>query len=338
MVWMNVKHIKRVRSKGRVYHYHQVTGERLSDDPDERIERVVEINAGLGKPTRPREGTLAAVATEYRKSPEYKSLRPKTQKDYLRYLDLLCERWGAFSVTGIRRKHVLALRDQLGDTPATANTAVKVLRVLLAFAVDREYRQDNPAKGIKKLTTGPGYSAWPDWAIERFLETAPPMMVLAMKLGLHTGQREADVLGMSWHNIDGGMIHVVQGKTGAKLAIPMHSDLRDALERQERVSPMILTTETGKPYRGSNFRYHWVKAMKAAGLEGMTFHGLRYTAATKLAEAGCSLKEIAAITGHRSLAMLEKYSRGADQQKLARAAIRRLERNTDRTKTGKLPR
>ena len=159
MVWIKVKHIKRVRSKGRVYHYHQVTGERLPDDPEERIKRAIEINASLGKPRRPREGTLAAVATEYRKSPEYKGLRPKTQKNYLRYLDLLCERWGAFSVTGIRRKHVLALRDQLGDTPATANMAVMVLRVLLSFAVDREYRHDNPAKGIKKLATGPGYSA-----------------------------------------------------------------------------------------------------------------------------------------------------------------------------------
>ncbi len=336
MVWIKVKHVRKVRSKGRVYHYHQVTGERLSADPDERIERVVEINAGLGKPTRPRAGALAAVATEYRKSPEYKGLRPKTRKNYLRYLDLLCERWGAFSVAGIRRKHVLALRDQFGDTPATANKMVTVLRVLLAFAVDREYRQDNPAKGIKKLATGPGYSAWRDWAIERFLETAPPMMAFALKIGMYTGQREGDCLAMSWHDLDGDQIYVVQGKTGAKLWIPLHSDLKEALETQERVSPIILTTETGKPFRGSNFRHHWGKAMKAAGLEGMTFHGLRYTAATNLAEAGCSHKEIAAITGHRSLAMIEKYSREADQKKLARAAIRRLEGNAKRTKSGKL--
>jgi hypothetical protein len=53
-----------------------------------------------------------------------------------------------------------------------------------------------------------------------------------------------------------------------------------------------------------------------------------------LAEAGCSLKEIAAITGHRSLAMIEKYSREADQRKLAGAAIHRLE-NVSGTKNGK---
>ena len=172
-------------------------------------------------------------------------------------------------------------------------------------------------------------------AIERFLETAPPMMELAFKIGLYTGQREGDVLRMSWHDYDGERIHVVQAKTGAKLRIPVHMELRKALDAHARVSPIILTTASGKPFTGSYFRHHWRKAMAAAGLEGLVFHGLRYTAAAKLAEAGCSLKEIAAITGHKSLAMLEKYSRGADQEKLAGAAILRLE-NAARTKIGKL--
>ena len=133
----------------------------------------------------------------------------------------------------------------------------------------------------------------------------------------------------------GERIHVVQAKTAAKLRIPVHMELRKALDAHARVSPIILTTARGKPFTGSYFRHHWRKAMAAAGLEGLVFHGLRYTAAAKLAEAGCSLKEIAAITGHKSLAMLEKYSRGADQEKLAGAAIFRLE-NAARTKIGKL--
>jgi len=74
--------------------------------------------------------------------------------------------------------------------------------------------------------------------------------------------------------------------------------------------------------------------MKAAGLTGLTFHGLRYTAAANLAEVGCSLKEIASVTGHKSLGMIEKYSRDADQRRLAGAAIHRLE-NVSGTKNGK---
>ena len=46
----------------------------------------------------------------------------------------------------------------------------------------------------------------------------------------------------------------------------------------------ILTTKTGRPFTGSNFRHHFGKAQKVAGIVGLTFHGLRYTAANWLAE------------------------------------------------------
>ncbi len=160
------------------------------------------------------------------------------------------------------------------------------------------------------------------------------MMCLALELALYTGQRQGDVLAMTWHDYDGEQIKVVQSKTGTKLLIPVHSALKEALDTQERVSPIILTTKTGRPFTGSNFRSHFVKTTKAAGLYGLTFHGLRYTAATRLADAGCTLKEIASVTGHKSFAMIEKYTRGADQKRLAGAAILRLE-NAGRTQNGK---
>jgi integrase len=270
----------------------------------------------------------------YKASPGFKSLALKTRHEYASYVDIICKDWGPLPVSGIRRKHILALRDKHMETPSKANKLVTVLRIVLAFAIDREEIATNPARDIKKLKTGDGHSAWPETAIERFVEVAPPMMALALKLGLYTGQREGDCLSMSWHDDDGEQIYVAQNKTGTKLWIPVHSALRGALDAEKRVSPIILTTTTGKPFTGSNFRHHFGKTMKAAGLEGLTFHGLRYTAAKMLAEAGCSLKEIAAITGHRSLAMIEKYSREADQRKLAGAAIHRLE-NVSGTKNGK---
>ncbi len=75
------------------------------------------------------------------------------------YLNLICDHWGHLPIAGVHRKHVLALRDHFGDTPAKANSLVMVLRVLLAFAVDRGLRHDNSAVGIKKLKTGTGYEA-----------------------------------------------------------------------------------------------------------------------------------------------------------------------------------
>ncbi|MFT8354679.1 MAG: tyrosine-type recombinase/integrase [Gluconobacter japonicus] len=64
-------------------------------------------------------------------------------------------------------------------------------------------------------------------------------------------------------------------------------------------------------------------------------HGLRKAAARRLAEAGCTPHQIAAITGHATLSEVERYTRAADQEKLAREAMRRMEnvkRNRDSIK------
>ncbi len=119
---------------------------------------------------------------------------------------------------------------------------------------------------------------------------------------------------------------MVQSKTGERLWIPAVGELRAALAAWPRQGLLILGLK--RP----TFRDHWRKVILAAGLDGLTFHGLRYTAAAKLAEAGCDVRQIAAITGHRSLAMLQKYTRGADQKRLASAAILKLERTEQKRK------
>jgi len=69
-------------------------------------------------------------------------------------------------------------------------------------------------------------------------------------------------------------------------------------------------------------------AIREAGLPGRCkAHGLRKAAARRLAEAGCSASEIAAITEHKTLAEVERYTRAADQERLARQAIQRPSEN-----------
>jgi integrase len=69
------------------------------------------------------------------------------------------------------------------------------------------------------------------------------------------------------------------------------------------------------------------KALVAIGLPaGLNVHGLRKAAARRLAEAGCSASEIASNTGHQSLSMVQLYTDSADQERLATAAVARLQR------------
>lgn len=339
MATIRPRHIKRVRAKGRTYWYHQITKERLPEDREARARRVLEINKDLDVPRRHvRPGSVAALANAYRVSPAFKALAKSTRETYTTYLLVIEDHWGKLPIAEIRRKHVLALRDTYGERPAKANMIVKVLSLLIGFAIDREERTDNPAKGIPRLRAGPGHKAWPPWAVERFLAKNTGAMRLALLLGLYTGQRRGDVLAMRWADYRDGWISVRQIKTGTPLEIPCHKALRQALEAEKKTGLMILTSEKGRPYKPGSFEHQWNKAMTRAGLDkqGLTFHGLRYTAASMLAEAGCNPKQIAAITGHRSLAMLTKYTAFADQRVQAEAAIHTLEQNTRATKLGKL--
>jgi integrase len=61
-----------------------------------------------------------------------------------------------------------------------------------------------------------------------------------------------------------------------------------------------------------------------AGLSGLSAHGLRKAACRRLAEAGCTEKQIAAISGHASLNDVARYTKAADQTHLAIAAMRKL--------------
>jgi integrase len=99
---------------------------------------------------------------------------------------------------------------------------------------------------------------------------------------------------------------------------------------------MSLLKGDGSAFDSNGLGMWFADAIEQAGLpDACVMHGLRKTAARMLAEIGCSAHEIASVTGHRSLTEIERYTKAADQKRLAKAAIHRLERNGNRTASGK---
>ncbi|MFC7608182.1 tyrosine-type recombinase/integrase [Teichococcus aestuarii] len=144
---------------------------------------------------------------------------------------------------------------------------------------------------------------------------------------LYTGQRRSDVVRMGRQHLRGRTaIFVKQQKTGAELLIPLHAQLREVLEQTQGDHLTFLVTRLGAPFASTTAFYNWfVEAAQAAGLPpGLSPHGLRKAAARRLAEAGCSAHQIAAITGHKTLSEVERYTRAADQERLAIAAMKRI--------------
>lgn len=90
---------------------------------------------------------------------------------------------------------------------------------------------------------------------------------------------------------------------------------------------MLLTSQLGKLFTAKGFG-NWISdAARKAGLPlGCAAHGLRKAAARRLAEAGCTAHQIAAITGHRSLKEVERYTRAADQRISARVAMSKVQK------------
>jgi integrase len=109
------------------------------------------------------------------------------------------------------------------------------------------------------------------------------------------------------------------------LAIPVHPDLQTIIDATPTGHLTLLVTKTGKSYGENDFSEQFRKWCDDAELpQHCVFHGLRKAALTRLADAGCTVHEIAAISGHASLKEVERYTKAADQARLARAAVARV--------------
>ena len=178
----------------------------------------------------------------------------------------------------------------------------------------------NPAHVVARVHTDrKSHKPWPDEVVDKALTVSDPTLHLALSLLLYTGQREGDVIKMKWTDIRDDEILVEQEKTGTKVWIPLHRNLKGLLDQTLRNGDFILNTSRGGPFASSQSLYEKIKTMlRRIGDGGYVPHGLRATAAVRLIEAGCSKDQAAAITGHHDLNVLRGYVREANQAKLAR--------------------
>jgi len=171
---------------------------------------------------------------------------------------------------------------------------------------------------------------WTDADIAQFNKVASEPLRAALVLGLWTGQRQGDLLRLRWTAYNGRFIEVRQPKTKARVIIPTAAALRATLRalRRRRKAATILTNSRGLPWTSSGFRASWRKACAAAGIAELRFNDLRGSAVTRLAEAGATEPEIAAITGHRLGYVTQVMDRYLNRSKaLAQNAIAKLEKN-----------
>lgn len=126
----------------------------------------------------------------------------------------------------------------------------------------------------------------------------------------------------------GDRIRVTQSKTGVSLVVPIHSALKREIDASAAKDQSTFLCKTfGRPFSAAGFG-NWsrdvVNAVPELKGSGLTAHGLRKAAARRLAEAGRSAAQIAAITGHKTLKEVGRYTAAADQERMARDAMKRI--------------
>lgn len=277
-------------------------------------------------------GSLADLVSRYYRDALFLSLAPTTQIVVRRQLDAFCreKNRGQLPIKGFQRAHMKAIVGKMADKKGAANNLLKRLKVLTRFAVDIGMLQVDPLAGMRGFKyEAKSFHTWTDDDIAKFIARHPPgtKAYLALMAMLCTGQRRSDAVTMGWHRVKGDWIDVKQQKTKAFIAIPLHDDLRAAIEPLPRDAPAFLMTEKGKPFTANGFGNWMRERCDEAGLPECSAHGLRSAMACRLAEAGCSEKEVASITGHETLAQVQLYTKKAKQKVLAANAMTALKKD-----------
>ncbi len=208
----------------------------------------------------------------------------------------------------------------------------------LAIKLDMRPNDDNPCEKVDRLnekrdevqpwTEGQRAKFEAHWEIgtrER----------LAYELLLITSRRQSDVwqLGPQHMQEIAGETYIVfaQEKTEEPHKSPVPPRLMKAIEAMPKPEGntqylRFVLTKWETPFSGANSFGNWFRdAITAAGLKGQVkAHGLRATLPTDAAENGATEHELKAMTGHKQTAMVEKYTRKANQRRNARAGLAKV--------------
>jgi integrase len=293
----------------KLYHYAWRGGPRIDAEPGSRKFITEWLRLTGDRADAPYQGCMAEIIRAYKKSPHYTELKASTREGYdfairdieAEFYDMTAEK---IAKPGARTIF-LQWRDELATEHARkADLYMSVLQRVLWFGLDREMIARHPLERVSKVSDGSRRDLiWSDAHIDAFKAKSAEFMVRALMLAAWTGQRQGDLLRLTWAAYDGHAIRLRQSKTGAHVSMKVSAELKAVLdaakaanEKQDVPAATILTNRFGAPWK-TGFKSSWRKAATAAGVD-RTFHDLRGTFITLAYRNGASIKDIAPISGH----------------------------------------
>ncbi len=326
------------RKNGAVRHYFRKRG--MKDIPlpgvpgsEEFMAAYQMALAGMPDAARPEigakrtePGTVDALAVSYYKSDGWQhGLDGETRKTRRRIIERFRERHGAKRVALLRREHVMKMLTEIEGASARRSW-FKSIRPLLQHAVPTMLK-DDPTFGIAtpKLPRTKGHHSWFNTEIAAYRAFWPcgTQQRLVFEFALETVSRRGEVVRLGPQHVYTGSkgeprIRIARIHGSDDVDIPITPELKAAIDAMPRAHLTFIVTAYGRPRSRFGLGTDFARWAREAGLpDHCRLHGLKKAGMARLADAGDTTHELMAVSGHKTLAEVERYTKGANKKTLA---------------------
>ncbi|MGC1304767.1 MAG: hypothetical protein WA840_20550 [Caulobacteraceae bacterium] len=306
---------------------------RIRADADELYQAY--LAARIEAAPQPRRRTMKALVDYWETTQGFKATKPRTRAFYLQVGRQIIE-WSEHhknpDPAKLSREVVENFLSLYDEMPTRRRHMKVVLKMLMDQAIALQWRSDNPAAKIRMKVPEPTVNLWEAPDVERYSGLAMRAGLAALAAVILTeweiGQRLTDVrlfrFTDNWtptgrqgpeYDASQGVFRFWQSKTRSYVTIPVSAPLQATLAACRRDGTIYLFTdaETGKPYSETALSHAFQEIRDGARKDGeaiLVLRALRHSCVVQLARAGCTIPEIASITGHSLAsvhAILAKY-------------------------------
>lgn len=282
------------------------------------------INRGKHLPSS--ESKRRSVRDLLERYKEYEIPKKKDQVNPTRIANFWIERLGDLKLLRLSRSTIVDVRDKLAKerAPATVNRYLALMSHACTIAErEWEWMDVNPLRKVSRLPEPAGRVRYlSDRERNRLLKAVKasdhPHLNAIVLTALTTGARRGEILSLRWKDVDFTSKRAVlhRTKNNERRSLPLVPQVVTALKELLRVrridSDLIFVDPESGQLGYFHFENAWRAARTAAEVKDFRFHDLRHSCASYLAMNGATTGEIAAVLGHKTLAMVKRYSHLSD--------------------------
>ncbi len=207
------------------------------------------------------------------------------------------------------------LRKDEGAAPASVNRELSMLSKAFKLAREWEWIKDNPASMVPKEKEDNERDRWLTKDEERkILDNSPEWLREIILFALHTGLRQQELLSLEWSRVSllRRTILIKETKNGNPKTLPLNKIALDVINRRSNVKSIkndfVFFNTNGKKINANVLRTSFYAVLRKVGTDNLTWHDLRHSFATRLAQAGVDLYKISKLLGHKDIKTTQRYA------------------------------